>query len=473
MKDRSVPKGAAVPALLMMILALAPVPLGSNRPWSWSLLAAIIALTLLVWMVQQLRAPTARRVPWPVWVAGLLVGTVGLWALMQTLTATTQAWPAIAHPFWLSARAAGLTEALPMAGLGAEAGRDALMRLLAYAGMFWLALMAAQESAWARRLLVAVVVVATACALYGLVSWFLDWPTIFGYVKTTYRSDVTGTFVNRNSFATYVNVGLIACLALMAEPFLANAEEGEPRRLLVRVIEQLLIRRLWLLMATAVLATAVLQSHSRGGLLSGAVGVVVLVLTVFLTTRPRPLTAVATIATVLLLGWGILFVSGETTLARLDVIDSEADVEGAGRFAMWDASLQLIAARPWTGHGYGNFMQAFETVRDQRFQLQVDKAHNTYLEHAVELGVPATILLYLAPLLLAGYCLRGVFVRRRGQLFPLAALAATVVVALHALVDFSLQIPAVAVTYATVLGIGVAQARPSSRQPRPGASLRE
>ena len=47
-------------------------------------------------------------------------------------------------------------------------------------------------------------------------------------------------------------------------------------------------------------------------------------------------------------------------------------------------------------------------------------------------------------------------------------------VALHALVDFSLQIPAVAVTYAALLGIGVAQATPSpKRPPRPGASLRD
>jgi O-antigen ligase len=100
-------------------------------------------------------------------------------------------------------------------------------------------------------------------------------------------------------------------------------------------------------------------------------------------------------------------------------------------------------------------------------------AHNTYLEHLVELGVPAT-LFYAGPLLLFGYCLRGLFVRRRDQLFPLVAVGATVLVALHALVDFSLQIPAVAVTYAALLGIGVAQATPSAkRSPPPGASLRE
>ena len=44
------------------------------------------------------------------------------------------------------------------------------------------------------------------------------------------------------------------------------------------------------------------------------------------------------------------------------------------------------------------------------------------------------------------------FARRRDQVFALAAVGATVLVALHALVDFSLQIPAVAVTFAALLG---------------------
>ncbi len=86
----------------------------------------------------------------------------------------------------------------------------------------------------------------------------------------------------------------------------------------------------------------------------------------------------------------------------------------------------------------------------------------------------ATLLLYAGPALLFGYCLRGLFVRRRDQVYPLAAVGATLLVALHALVDFSLQIPAVAVTYAALFGLGVAQATPGAkRPPEPGASLRD
>jgi hypothetical protein len=51
----------------------------------------------------------------------------------------------------------------------------------------------------------------------------------------------------------------------------------------------------------------------------------------------------------------------------------------------------------------------------------------------------------------------GVFQRRRDGIYPAIAVAATVLVGVHAVVDFSLQIPAVAVTYAAILGMGVAQ----------------
>ena len=95
------------------------------------------------------------------------------------------------------------------------------------------------------------------------------------------------------------------------------------------------------------------------------------------------------------------------------------------------------------------------------------------IEHLVELGWPATLLLYAGPLLLFGYVVRGLAVRRRDLVFPLVAASGTVLVATHALVDFSLQIPAMAVTYAAVLGIGVATAIPSPKRQDWGASLRD
>jgi len=74
-----------------------------------------------------------------------------------------------------------------------------------------------------------------------------------------------------------------------------------------------------------------------------------------------------------------------------------------------------------------------------------------------ELGVPAALALFLALGGLAVTCWRGVARRHRDWVFPATGAAASVLVGLHATVDFSLQLPAVAILYATIMGVGVAQ----------------
>ena len=89
----------------------------------------------------------------------------------------------------------------------------------------------------------------------------------------------------------------------------------------------------------------------------------------------------------------------------------------------------------------------------------LDKAHSTYLQMIMELGWPAAAALYAGLGLLVFRCLQG-----RSAVYPAVLAACSVLVAVHALVDFSLEMPAVAATYALLLGVGCAQAV----QGRPG-----
>ena len=61
-------------------------------------------------------------------------------------------------------------------------------------------------------------------------------------------------------------------------------------------------------------------------------------------------------------------------------------------------------------------------------------------------------------------CLRGVRRRRRDWIFPAVGLAASVLVAVHSLFDFSLQMPAVAITYACLRGAACAQSTSNRRR---------
>jgi O-antigen ligase len=88
-----------------------------------------------------------------------------------------------------------------------------------------------------------------------------------------------------------------------------------------------------------------------------------------------------------------------------------------------------------------------------------DKAHNTYLEVLQGLGLVFGAMLIASVVWLAWECIRGATARQRNATIPAIAASVSVLVGVHALVDFSLQIQAVTLTYMAVLGAGVAQAR--------------
>jgi hypothetical protein len=62
---------------------------------------------------------------------------------------------------------------------------------------------------------------------------------------------------------------------------------------------------------------------------------------------------------------------------------------------------------------------------------------------------------------MAAVLVRGVRIRRRDRIVPLSALLVGGMMSIHSLVDFSLQIPAVAIFTFTLIGLGMAQSNPS------------
>ena len=110
-------------ALTCALLIWAPIPLGSNRPWSWSLLALLAAAALLLWAAGQLLAPGPRpRAVWPVALAA--VTTIPVWgfAFLQTVPAASLAWLE-PHPLWAQAIAAGMRRCGAAGGAGRGGGR--------------------------------------------------------------------------------------------------------------------------------------------------------------------------------------------------------------------------------------------------------------------------------------------------------------------------------------------------------------
>ncbi|HYD69837.1 O-antigen ligase family protein [Azospirillum sp.] len=435
--------------LVLAAVLLAPLPLGGNRPWAWSLLAVTVAVLLLLWCLGVLAGKARAPVPpGRLWMAIVPFALVLLWAFVQTLDLVPRAgW----HPLWAEA-ATALGQ--PVAGgvsVDPEMSRTALMRLLCYGGVFWLAVQLGRERSRAREALVAVAVAGAVYASYGLIVHFSESERILWLEKWTYIGDVTATFVSRNAYGGYAGLGALCCVALFLHA-LRPPRAGETRRA-YDLTELVMVRALPFLMGAVVIGSALLLSHSRGAFLSTGGGLLALILAVLAGRIVRPRTAIILGVVLGAIGITVLGVSGEETVKRL--ADTTSDV----RTDLFRLTVDAVEDAPWTGHGFGAFLPAFRMYRDASLAADLvwDFAHNVHLEFAMDLGLPAAVLMYLSLATVVAVCLHGLVRRRRDQIYPAVAVAGATLTGLHGIVDFSPQMPAVAVTLALLLGIGCAQ----------------
>ena len=332
----------------------------------------------------------------------------------------------------------------------------ALLQLLSYGGVFLLALNLGRSSHRAKRGLQVFVFAGLAYGLYGLAAFFAgsEWTLWSG--RRLHTAAVTSTFEMRNSYATLAGLGLIAAFALFMDGLGSVLAARVPQRTRLRwILREIFGPGAPLLVAVLVLATALLLTASRGGSLSTLFG-----LLIFVAASRRagalPRSYVGGLTAFFGLAGILLFtLSGEHLAQRLERLQ----LEGEGRGQVYAIVIEAIGDAPLLGTGYGTFPDVFPLYRDASVKdtMRWQKAHNTYLENALELGLPAATALCLAIAACARTCWLGLRRRHRNRVYPMVGLAATATVAAHATVDFSLQIPAIGIAYAFILGIACAQ----------------
>jgi O-antigen ligase len=443
-------------ALFAALLFAVPLPLASARDWAWSPLALVIGVIVLALSAAAIFAPHRDTIPLGTLIPpAIAFAALVLWAFVQA-----------GLPFGGLGSNPLIGEALTVLGrsgpqrlaIDPEAARTGAMRWLAYAGSFWIAVEAARDARHARRLLVAIVLCGVAITVYGLLAELAEalqgiWPGLVPKIDEGF----SGTFVNRNHYATYVGLCILITLALISFEAPRSAGRTLPLRLRLRTLAMRLSGATGVYVAIlVVLFAGLIETGSRAGLLSFLAGLVVFAV---LGSR-RPLVAIGTSLVIIVL---LMALPAAGTLlnrfAGLALGSAEHE-----RIEVYSTALQAISLRPWTGWGVGSWAGVYSLLQPLDLSARFnDVAHNTYLELAVELGIPFGAVLTLVVLWIDARCALGLRERSRHRELPALAIAATVLVGVHSLVDFSLQIPAVPITFAAVLGIGWAQSWSSRR----------
>lgn len=441
--------------LLLLLVILAPLPLGSNREWSWTLCAFLVSALTLSWLALSLFQPQNISLSLNPAIITLFLA-VCAWALLQTAAWTPSA---SHHPLWQMAGET-LNQDLPgRITVSTEDSLTALMRLLSYGLVFFLSFQFGRSRERAFSAFRILAFAGLAYAIYGLITYWSGSGSLLLFKDEAFKVDVRSTFVNRNSFATYAGLTLLCAMAWFYQSVVvrrSNLVYDMPRGRELR-IEQFILKTWKPLTALLLMSTALILTHSRGGFISTVAGGAVLLGALnyrqkISSTRSKTVIAAAIAVAVL-----AFILTSEVLLQRMNRID----LEWNGRMAVYELIAQPLKQGHLQGLGYGTFSDSFRMYRDEQLKAQFDKAHNTYLENIFELGWPAALALFTCIGWLGLVCLKGLCNRRRDWVFPATGLAATVLVGVHSIFDFSLQMPAIAITYACILGIACAQSHSS------------
>jgi O-antigen ligase len=324
-----------------------------------------------------------------------------------------------------------------------------LLHLLTYIGVFVLAVVLPQTASEVRIVLGVIVISATTATLMGMIATSANRLSSYTGIVVWLPGqpgEFTATFVNPNTFATYAGVSALAALCLgipapSAAPQLSASQRW--RRRLIRVSGK---RGLWLA-AAAVLMAGVILSGSRAGSFS-LMASIFAVLVIYMRGAGRIAAVI-----LMLLGFaliGFIAPGGERLMSKAMHLVERGE---SGRPLLYELTTAAVESRPLLGWGLNCFADLYTVFQPASLTLLFDKAHNTYLELAMDLGVPAAITMVLAVGAVAARCAKGFARRSRDRELAMLGVAATILVGFHALADFSLQIPGMACTYVAVLGL--------------------
>ena len=341
-----------------------------------------------------------------------------------------------------------------------------LLLLVTYLTAFFLTLFLCRDRNAKKRLVFALVSLGAFEALYGLIQYLTGWQQIFAYVKKYYLEEATGTYINRNHFAGFLEMILpfVIVLALRWTYLLSKNTSGRAgtfRKLVSRT--ELVSVVFWLFLAIVILAALIL-SRSRMGIISALVSLVaILALAGTSTVGPRARAAVAAVFFLGVLGL-VVWIGSDPVMSRFETLGQEYNLSGQSRVSIWHDTLGLIRQHPFLGTGLGSFFVAYTSVQTAFLNLLVEHAHCDYLEVATELGLPGAILVFGSIFWVLAQSARryGKLEERFDKAVSLACIGSIGAILVHSLADFNLYIPANALVFTMILAMAWSSAHPES-----------
>jgi tetratricopeptide (TPR) repeat protein len=486
----------AADAVLLGLLVFTPLAFGSVQPWA---VAAIIwgaVIAFLLWMARRLWFPHSEQDGRGIVAAatgglralGVGTATAGFLALivLQLLPLPPVAVRALSPGTWdlyqrtLPGYAEGkaidfgrLEEWLlgdtgergaaesPFAGaadgalrfwswrplsLAPASTRRAAALILAYLMVFVVVADRCQDRGFRRLLLWVVASTGLLVALLGLAQRTTWGDRIYGRIRPAYGGSPMGPFVNSNHYAGYLEMAVAALAGLWfalvrreRQPIFRRATTSFAAGADSRHAPQLFI--LTMLLGIGILG--LWGARSRGGLIGGAVGgLILLAPAVRRWGRGKGWTRALVLAGIL--AFLVLVGSKVYEVSMAEGLESDLSAEPSFlmRLRVWRDSLGMLLQFPAFGGGLGAYGFTIPLFQSGGYDRLWIYAHNDYLQLVCETGLAGALLFGWG---FARFLWRGlrpvVLAPPRPGAAALGCAAGMGALLVHSLVDFNLQIP--------------------------------
>ncbi len=384
---------------ICLVIAFGVLAFGAVEAWSAAVVEISAAVLLLVWAI----------------------------AIARDRTATIQ-WNALNGPL-LAFLAIGLLQLFLGGTAYAFLTRMEVLRLAAYAILFFLAAQAFRKRADLSFLAWFLIVFCFAVSLLGIIQHFTSEGELYWMPSLTIRGDSFGPFVNRNHFAGFVELTLPVGLGLKL--FRGISSELLPLATVLTIVP----------------VGALVLSGSRGGIIGFALELCVLA--VLARTRragegPRMIAlatvALAALAVVAWIGAGKAIQRFSTARQDLTMSRRSSMVRGAAR---------VFFAHPVKGSGLGTLVSVYPRYETLYDGYVVQHVHNDYMEALAETGVAGGLCGLAFLWLLYREARKGFEAERShfGRGLRAGAIAAVAGLLLHSFIDFNLHIPSNALLF--------------------------
>jgi O-antigen ligase len=337
-------------AALVFLVPLTVIPYGSFEPW-WkaAFVCAVFGISILAIVDGAISGNTE------VGPVSILLPMLALaaFAFLQTIALGSAGDP-------------GRTGLQPWNAISADPYQTRFFALQILALTVFLALLYRYAGEERRMwiLIHAVIAVAVASAIFGILRQTAQQQDIGFVLPLLKRAQGYGQFLNKNHFAYLMEmafglgVGLILARGVRAD------------RIMIYVA---LLLPIWF---------AIVLSNSRGGIL--AMLAQVLIATLWF-VRPRAAVRAALLAGIVVaILVGTLWVGGDRLATNIESATThfagDTTRDGASRSEIWRATLKMFAAHPIAGVGLGGYWIAITAFHDASGSLTPQEAHNEYLE---------------------------------------------------------------------------------------------